>query len=104
MSIETTVGVWPSVVGRGRRNFQSKVLVMLSLLHLITLVEVLGNDLLNAWTRLSCQRVVFAISPIVHIVSSHETSYFGIFVIPSQFITLRVPVVLECDGVVGQAE
>jgi hypothetical protein len=40
---------------------------------------------------------------LVHIMCTHVTADFGVFVHPFQFLTLGIAVILKGDGVIGQA-
>jgi hypothetical protein len=76
---------------------------VLEFLLLETFVQVLRDHCLNADPILSIQWVVFAIALVIHVVSSDVPSDFGVLVRTFQFSPLWVLIVLEGDGIVGEA-
>lgn len=80
-SVVATIRSWPLTIGR-RWNFEPHILIMLIFSLLKSVVEVQRNYLLYSRSLLTSQRIIFTVSVIVHIVSSHVPSNFGIFVQP----------------------
>ena len=76
---------------------------MLVLLALITLIELIRNDLLYAEAVLASERIVLAVTLVVHVVGTDVPADVGVFVAALEFVAFGVAVVLEGDGVVGEA-
>jgi hypothetical protein len=76
---------------------------MFNFFQLKTVVKILRNNCLNSDAIFTINRVIFAVSVLVHIMCTHVTADFGVFVHPFQFLTLGIAVILKGDGVIGQA-
>lgn len=77
---------------------------MFELLLLVTAVQVLRDDGLDADAVLASEGVVLAVALVVHVVSSDEASDLRVFVHAFQFLALGVAIVLKRDRVVCEAE
>lgn len=77
---------------------------MFELLLLVTAVQVLRDDGLDADAVLASEGVVLAVALVVHVVSSDEASDLRVFVHAFQFLALGVAIVLKSDRVVCEAE
>lgn len=77
---------------------------MFELLLLVTAVQVLRDDGLDADAVLPIEGVVLAVALVVHVVRADVASDLGVFIHPFQFLAFGVAIVLKRDGVVGQAK
>lgn len=77
--------------------------VVVDLLLLESSVEVLGDDLLDTGPVLSSQGIELAVAPKVHVVGPDIAPDLGVLVVAFEAIPLRVAVVLEGDGIVGES-
>lgn len=77
---------------------------MFELLLLVTAVQVLRDDGLDADAVLTSEGVVLAVALVVHVVSSDEASDLRVFVHAFQFLALGVAIVLQRDRVVCETE
>lgn len=77
---------------------------MFELLLLVTAVQVLRDDGLDADAVLASEGVVLAVALVVHVVSSDEASDLRVFVHAFQFLALGVAIVLQRDRVVCETE
>lgn len=77
---------------------------MLELPLLVTAVQVLRDDGLDADAVLPSERVVLAVALVVHVVRPDEAPDLGVLVQAFQFLALGVAIVLKGDGIIGEAE
>ena len=77
---------------------------MFELLLLVTAVQVLRDDGLDADAVLTVEGVVLAVALVVHVMRADEASDLRVFIHAFQFLAFGVAIVLKRDRVVGQAE
>lgn len=77
---------------------------MLELPLLVTAVQVLRNDGLDADTVLSSERIVLAVALVIHVMCAHEPSDLCVFIHAFQFLALWIAIVLKGNWIVSESE
>ena len=68
--------------------------------NLVPFCQLVWYYLLNPHSVLPRQQIILAVPPIIHIMGSNVPSYFVVLVPVFEFVTFRIFVVGEIDGVI----